>query len=225
MTLIRTLPLITLKQKLLLLTVLACAVNCSAQVIIFKTSNSNISESEIRNELKKYPEKVLKEYLDTIFVINDDRFCGRASMSKHFEICGNCDKEFLKEVIHHEFSSVLLQRYDLYVREVYNELGRKFVELNDKHYQYDDTITNKTIDPQSDASNYFYGSTYAQTGFENDFNTIAQFLFTDGKHVIKVMNDKDGTAIAKKIAAVIRFYNKLDSRFDAKFFQNLSIMH
>lgn len=211
--------------KIVVIFIATCVIECNGQVVIFKTSKSNISEVEIRSELKKYPEKILQEYLDTIFVISDDRFCGRASMFRRFEICGNCDKQFLKEVIHHEFSSVLLQRYDLFVHEIMNDLGNEFVTLNGEKYRYNPKVPTSDINSDLDISNYYFGSTYAQTGFENDFNTIAQFLFTDGKRVIKVMNDRDGTAIAKKIAAVIRFYNKLDPRFDAKFFQNLTIVH
>lgn len=201
--------------------IISYAIECKGQVVVFKTSKSNINESEIRSELKKYPEKILKEYLDTIFVINDERFCGRASMFKHFEICGNCDKEFLKEIIHHEFSSVLLLRYDSYIKEIYNDLGRKFTEWNGKAYPYNTAVAAKSIEPDSELVNYYYGSAYARTGFENDFNTIAQYLFTDGGTVIKTVSDKPGTAIQQKVQAVISFYNQLDSKFDKKFFESL----
>lgn len=210
-----------LSKTILIVFTLLFTISVEAQVITFKTSHSNITETEIRNELKKYPERILKEYLDTIFVINDDRFCGRASLFKRFEICGNCDKEFLKEVIHHEFSSVLLQRYDLYVKEVYNDLGRKFTEWNGNAYPYNTGVAIKPIDPNSDLANYYYGSTYGMTGFENDMNTLAQMLFTDGGTVIKAMRSKPGTAIERKVEAVIAFYNKLDSKFDKNFFEGL----
>lgn len=213
-----------MKQLTMSIVIMLAGLNVTGQVIVFTMKNANITETEIREVLKIYPEELIKSYLDTIDVIEDSRACGRAYIDK-IVLSGDCRNSFLKEVIHHELSSVFLNRYDIYVRKVADEMMRKFIDWNGDEYAYTNKSDMSAIDLNSEMANYFYGLKYAQQGFENDFNVIAQYLFSHGSDLISHINARPNAVITKKVKEVIRFYYILDSKFTETFFERISLQN
>jgi hypothetical protein len=128
----------------------------------------------------------------------------------------------LPDVIHHEMSTILLNGYDIYDEPTYNSIYSKFMKWNGESVHYTREVTSGEIDASSDIANYFYKQNYARTNFENDFNTIAQYLFTNGKEVVAYINARPNTAIEKKVKEVISFYQKLDNKFTVGFFSRIA---
>lgn len=186
---------------------------------------AKISKHEVELELAKYPKSILQYYLKDVSFVESARFCGRAD-AIYDKIVLNCEcsNSELKKAIHHEMSSILLQHYDLYVeRGTFDKMYQEFVKLNGD-FSYDVKIANSN-DAMSKITNvklleYFYGVKYAQSGFENDFNVIAQFLFSNGDEIISFMNSNPEKPVSKKIRLVLDFYQKIDKGFNVSFFKN-----
>jgi hypothetical protein len=158
--------------------------------------------------------------LDSIIIIDDAKICGRAFINKKFELSGTCDRAYLRKAIHHEFSSVLLQQFDIYERPVFNDLYHFFTKVNGVN-SYSNLVSSGEIDKDSEIGKYFYGDYYAMTGFENDFNVIAQHLFTDGKEIIAFIRHHPELPVTQKITAVISFYHLVHPVFSAEYFSSL----
>lgn len=207
------------------LTYLIICISFSASAQVIKFENVKVDEGvrmKIVEELSKYPKDLLSNYLTEI-IIQDlpNNVCGRSeAFSKRIRLNASCYTP-IQETLHHELSSVFLQQYDVYVsRGYFNKLYSQFVNLNE-NVKYDKSVALHKIDAESDLANYFYKLTYAQTGFENDFNVISQFLFTHGASVVEYMQNHPNKPVAKKIQLVIDFYHDLNSQFTLNYFKKL----
>jgi hypothetical protein len=197
------------------------SLNVKSQVIVFKNTKSLEVERMIRIELEVYPSSLIAEYLDTIIVMNDLKVGGRAYFTKKILLNGSSDAKFLRETIHHELSSVFLLRYDVYVKPVFREMERKFIELNGKGFAYNLNTDMSNIEPNSPMADYYCGERYAQNSFENDWNEVTQTLFTNGRDLIDYIKTKPNTALSCKVKAVISFYFSLNEEFTEDFFSTL----
>jgi hypothetical protein len=191
-----------------------------AQDIDFEINNANITKKEIQIELAKYPKNVLQAYLEQITVVTSERFCGLTyAFEKRILLNGNCDNASIKEALHHEMSSILLQQYDVYVSKVFDSYYTQFVKLNGE-FAYNGNRDLTEINPSSKLANHFYGLKDAQSGFENDFNVVSQYLFKDGDKIINFMLSNPDKPVSKKIKVVLDFYYQLDKTFSVSYFKN-----
>jgi hypothetical protein len=191
-----------------------------SQEIVFKYQSKLFTTKDIEMEIAKYPNVLLKVYLPTIKIVNDENICGRAEWDTLI-LSSTCNS--FQQTIHHELSSILLNKYDVYVKPVYDSIYREFVKLNGD-FRYDRSrVSMNRIESGSKLAEYFYGYTYATTDFENDFNIIAECLFTDGSEVIDFMNCNSSKPVSKKIRLVLNFYHSLDPSFTNSYFRKQKI--
>jgi hypothetical protein len=204
-------------KKTYLLSLLAFFISMQsfAQTIIIE-GKSNITESEIRSIISIYPEHLLNK-CKTITVKHLDIGSGLC-FSNQIYISGEYAKSTITQTIHHELSSIFLNKvYDI---KTFNIIGYEFIKLNGNKYLYDKEIgfTIKIGPLTDDEKDYFALNTYSKTSFENDYNLICEELFTNKNYLSSL---KPNSVLYQKTMIVIDFYNKLDKKFTVEFFKQL----
>ena len=210
----------------------------------------------INKELLKYPKGVLKKARlgrivvvdeafcikgDTVFAMVDGTYVVPVENGNIMFVSGT--SPFLPGVIHHELSSIMM--YELSTDSVvYGELlkvQKAFLSLT-PYYSDEEKLrasaSAKTFAYLPNKDNYYVlGNTgYSLVDFENDFNTIAQFLFTPtlSKELHWLLVDrerklwdfldearKNNYPIYKKVQMVIGYYSKINPLFTEEYFRNL----
>lgn len=202
------------------------SVSAFSQNIVFEINSTVFTKSDLQHELDKYPKSVLQAYIPLIKVVQDNashNYCGCANWSD-IEINASCP--IYKVAIHHELSSLFLNRYDLYVeKDAFKNMETAFIKLNGQ-YKYHSILRSEAYHPiesTSDIGQHFFARKYSVTNFENDYNVIAEMLFSDGAKTIDFMLNNSTKPVAQKIKLVIEFYHKLDPSFTVQFFKNQHI--
>lgn len=189
----------------------------SAQVITVSIE-SNITEEELRSELSIYP----KHMLSMVKWI-EIRHIGNSSAGlAHWDgivIDGSYSKKTCISTLHHELSSIFLKqpRYGLY----YDSMSRHFYKLNGSnltYYTHNEYIDLPITPLSEEEKEFLVGDSYAKSSFDNDFNTIAELLFTKGSELIKSISARPNSVIQKKVMLVIEYYHSLDSKFNIDYF-------
>lgn len=205
-------------SKILIL--LFISYNTVAQRITFDSKSNTFNENDIRKELQLYPSNILSLCVEKIEVKNiHENYCGMSHfLFKSVEINGNISKLILIKTIHHELSSMFLLGIDQdYSNRTFKIYQKKFNALNPNGFRYDSQINVENLN--DDQKKYFAYNTYSMTCFENDFNTIAEILFTDSYYLNHV---NTSTAVYQKLLLVVEFYhNMIDSKFTMDYFKNL----
>jgi hypothetical protein len=149
----------------------------------------------------------------------------------------------LPGVVHHELSSIMM--YELSADTMlYDELlkiEKAFVSVT-PYYSDEEKLkasaSARTFSYPANKDNQFVlGNTgYSLVDFENDFNTIAQYLFTPtlSRELNRLLVDpkmklweflnvakKNNYPIYQKVMLVIEYYGKIDSMFTEEYFRNL----
>lgn len=193
----------------------------NAQSVVFETTPSSITTGEIETELAKYPSGVVDKYLEKILVIKSDKICGRSDwIFSTIELSDNSLCNF-RVTIHHELSSIFLHQYNFKVAPVGDEMLKAFINLNGEYkYTYSNSNVEAwtKIEPSTKLGEYFYDRKYAIRNFENDFNVIAEALFSNGHEVIEFVKSNQNLPVSKKIKLVLEFYQKLSSDFTIEYF-------
>lgn len=184
-----------------------------------------IEAKKIGTELNKYPKELLQSYLKSIDVVSNKRFCGRAEVySNRIVLSVSCNRD-IRETIHHELSSIFLLLFDgggkpTSETPTLNSLYKAFLQLNGGYkYSFENDISS-TEQIDSTLADRFYLYKYASRDFENDFNMIAQSLFSNGNKVIEFMNSSPELPVAKKIRLVIDFYHALNPTLNISYFKH-----
>ena len=190
--------------------------NALSQTISFKTE-ATITEAEIRNTLSVYPPNMLRmiKWIDVTHL--EENVCGLAHWDG-IELSSVHSREVIIETINHEASSIFLKQPRF--GEVYDSIMQLFYQINGD-MQYRKMKASEITELNAIQSNYFIGDTYAMTSFENDYNTICEYLFTNGKEVIANITSKPNSAINKKVRCVINYYHSFNSKFTSDFFSKL----
>lgn len=191
----------------------------NAQVITINI-RSNITEAELRNELSIYP----KHMLSMVKWIEVRHIGNSTSGLAHWDgikLDGSYSKSTCIATLHHELSSIFLKqpKYGLF----YDSLLRHFYKLNGSsltYYTHHGYIDLPIVPLTESEKDFLVGNSYAKSDFENDFNTIAELLFTNGKDLIDDMELRPNTVIRKKVFLVIEYYKSLDPKFTVDFFTN-----
>lgn len=206
--------------KTLLIALILFNINVSVSQSINFKNNSNVTESELRNELSIYP----KHMLSMVKWIEVTAIGNNASGLAHWngiKLDGSYSKETCITTLHHELSSIFLKqpKYCLY----YDSIKRLFYKLNGKsitYYTHHGYINLPIVPLTESEKDFLAGNSYAKSSFENDFNTIAELLFTRGKDLIDDIESRPNSIIRKKVLLVIEYYRSLDSKFTIDFFTN-----
>ena len=132
--------------------------------------------------------------------------------------CGFTDS-YVKGTFHHEFSSILLRNY----HEKFD--ARAWAAANREPNAYGtnglEAIKNGRADTVYRARYNAEGflNQYATASIEEDFNTIAEGLFSGDPDFWRVVDNFPRVAQKERLA--VKFYSSLDSRFTEEFFRSL----
>jgi hypothetical protein len=219
------------------------------------TTNRDSLRAIINKELLKYPKGVLtkKARLKKILVV--DRLGEIAGDSVHHQALGTyCvpvasgnivivsgTAPIMSAAIHHEISSIFLEELSikdpLYEQKAISLL-RRFQELT--QYIYKDPELSAVLEAKHEwprnKNNFFVlgNSGYGLVDYENDYNTIVEFLFTPklSKELGTMLVDPTLTlweflseakrgnyAVYEKVMLVINYYNSIDPHFTETYFR------
>lgn len=191
--------------------------------------SENFTYSDIRNELAKYPTGLLQAYLDKI-VIWDGSGGIALRCSKEIRVSSKLSLRNMRFTLHHEISSVILwqgnQCQDSEVLRKVNKIQNEFLNLNGD-FRYDASIEGVNVDKAwikieegTEIGQHFYKFYYSTSTFENDFNTIAEFLFINGEETIDFMTRNIDKPVGKKIQLVLDYYQAVNTLFTKAYFRN-----
>lgn len=182
----------------------------------------------IRSGLKKYPAKFLNSNLTIVYILGDLNFYGvkfgsTYSYTKIYltggPIAQGYTNEYIEGKLHHEFSSILLNKY----RNLFKESN--WIEANPQDFVYgrgganaiknnqSSEIVDKELLPKG------FLNSYAQATLEEDFNEFAQFLFLGDKEIWNYANTYP--RIKSKLDLFINFYQTIEPSFTEDFFRSL----
>ena len=191
----------------------------SAQIITI-SGKANITETALNAELSIYP----KHMLSMVKWIKIQDLENNISGLAHWNgivLDGSYSKEICLATLHHELSSIFLKqpKYGLY----YDSMRNNFYKLNGKsitYYTRNGYIDLPIVELTEIEQNFLVGNSYAKSSFDNDFNTIAELLFTKGRELIVNVSARPNSVIQKKVLLVIEYYKFLDPKFDFDYFAN-----
>ena len=180
--------------------------------------------SVLQKALAKYPQSLIRNTLTDVYIggpytENDAIIVGMYERTKLFLFYnhkeGNNAPLFLEQTFHHEFSSILIQRYDFPAFD--------WLKLNPKDFSY--IINPKKIDEYMNSVGTYAAdkamleqgviSAYGMVNAENDINTYAELIFTQPDKMKQYINTYP--VIAKKYQMIKKFYLSLSPQFKAIF--------
>jgi hypothetical protein len=174
----------------------------------------------IETFVKDYPEKVLQRNLKSINLCKVLKFYGKpyggTNSSDAVYLCLESSSQgytnsYLLASMHHEFSSILMRNYD-----------RKFPKeawgaLNPKSFKYADNAVaslgqDNLLTPSKAAREQGFICKYSKCSMEEDFNTIADYLFSERKRLLEWA--KAHPKLQAKVQLAIKFYRSIDVGFN-----------
>lgn len=175
--------------------------------------------------LNKYPENVIKENIKYIYLLDEitvqgNSYAGTYSAEKASLYVLNqrgAKPSTLEGILHHEFSSILLHKYNFDTNEWLLTHREGFYYEIEKDPTFAWMLINGHVDSVDDDNLLEQGllRQYAHTGIENDFNIYADVIFSDPsrmKHLIQ-----NYPVIARKYRVFKQFYLSIDPGFSRIF--------
>lgn len=202
----------------------------SAQAKPLARTERDRSVQVLLRSLAKYPADFLRDHLRAVHLLGGLEFSGISAAGTYGERAvyianegvraGYLD-EYLEETFHHEFSSVLLERYrdrfpaDRWIAQnssafAYSRSGVDAVRLGHASQRFDD-----------DLHHLGFLHEYATASIEEDFNSIAELLFAGRSQLWEIAERYP--RIATKIELAIEFYGSIDARFTREHFRALAV--
>lgn len=202
----------------------------SAQAKPLARTEHDRSVHVLLRSLAKYPPDFLREHLRAVHLLGGLEFSGISAAGTYGEKtvyianegvrAGYLD-EYLEETFHHEFSSVLLERYrdrfpaDRWIAQnsasfAYSRSGVDAVRLGRASQRFDD-----------DLHHLGFLHEYATASIEEDFNSIAELLFAGRPQLWEI--GERYPRIAAKIDLAIEFYRSIDARFTRDHFRAFAL--
>ncbi len=179
--------------------------------------------------LEKYPEQLIKENLNQIYILKSLEFFGTSyggtytSNAVYLSDKGvrrGYTDEYIEKVFHAEFSSILYQNF----QSEFDSEAWKNSNQEGCTYGNGGMLALKTgnssedfIEEYNDAG---FLNQYAQSSLENDFNSFAKNLFCPTRDFWAITSKHEN--LGKKLDIIIAFYLKIHPRFDLAFFRRLT---
>jgi hypothetical protein len=210
------------------------SVSAKGQNIKFKNMPEQSRVVKIlQEELNRYPKLLVKEYLHDVVFEPLDGASGLAYLSYMIVIDPLHSEGTIRHAIHHEFSSVLLNRIDSELTfATHMKFNKEFNELNATFSYYSTAESGHAGSLSHEESKHFVGFEYARVGFENDWNVTCEFLWTNAPIYLKdgtiesfwsFYENRKGLPVAKKIELALAFYQSLDKSLTKEFFMALPV--
>jgi hypothetical protein len=182
----------------------------------------------ISNAFSKYPNAVLSENLERVCVFGKMEFYGLGYGGTYYKNTVylvnkgdemGYDDEWIEQSFHHEFSSVLLKKYDRYFNE---EAWRN---CNSADFNYGnggvDALASGNCD--TDFSEHYNRmgllNQYGSSDIEEDVNEFAENLFLPHDGFAEVLQQYP--SIRKKRALLIDFYHRINPEFTTEYFHQI----
>ena len=184
------------------------------------------STEAMRNALNKYPQSLLSNNLDRIYILKNLEFHGTSFGGTYCydDVYINnlgrgqgYTKLFLEASFHHEFSSILLKEY-AFPYDRWNA-------LNPADFNYKDGGLNALINKshissglEEDKLLHTQGflNKYATSEIEEDINTYSEWIFSEPEKFQMYM--KKYPIVAKKFEVWLSFYHKVNPAYTESFF-------
>lgn len=178
----------------------------------------------VKQALLKYPINVIKKNLKKIYVLKDIDFYGQSFGGTnstdiiYLTNVGYTD-QFLEQLFHAEFSSILLRNYSSYFDET------KWKSNNTNKFKYGkdgvDALKNNLCSEKFDGKFNEKGfiNQYATSSMENDFNSFAKNIFLPKPEFKELIKKYD--LIKSKRTLFIEFYGKIDKTFSDDYFNKI----
>lgn len=200
----------------------------NATISPVSTDEIERSNEALLNALVKYPEYLLDEFLDGIYVFRTMSFFGLEYGGTYYKknvfitndgIDKGYTRAFIEGTFHHEFSSILLKR------------NRKFFdrqawhEANPDDFKYGDggiaalQTANASLKLDSTLFDMGFLNQYSLASEEEDFNCYAEYIFLSDAGFW--MAWKNNEAVREKAAVIIAFFGRLDPQYTLEYFKTL----
>ena len=176
--------------------------------------------------LAKYPMSMLRRYVDRVYILGRLHFygvqAGGTNSNRRIYVCyggfgADPTGRSMERVLHAELSSVLL-------RSNPHLLSRaQWSRVNPPRFRYGASGSSALrrgkggVTPRPSYMNRGFLYQYAQSSFENDFNSIASYLFLDGGPLWAYT--QRWKKIGYKARLAVRFYAGLHPRFTEAWFR------
>ncbi|MFA6250407.1 MAG: hypothetical protein WC686_02755 [Candidatus Shapirobacteria bacterium] len=207
----------------------------STEVVEIAPTEVSRMVTSVERAMDKLPKSTVKKYLDKIYLLGSLRNFGvgygGTNVWKNIYLAnegldmGYTD-EYIEQMFHHEFSSILLAENDPY----YNRSETKWDNptwnlFNDPDFSYGtggyNEIKEKSADQEFDQFFIDKGflNQYSTSSAENDFNEIAMNIFTGSDEFWKIVDTNK--IIGDKVKFFIDFYYKIDPVFTEEYFRSM----
>lgn len=204
----------------------------NGQSIRFKNTSERPEVIKIlHKELNRYPKTLVNKYLHEVVFEPMEDAAGLAYLSFMIVINPLLSESTIRHAIHHEFSSVLLNRVDEELTfTTHMKINKQYKDLNGGYTYYSTADLGHAGSLTLEESKHFVGFEYARVGFENDWNVTCEFLWTNAPIHLKdgttesfwgFYEKRKGLPVAKKIEIAIDFYHALDNNLTMEFFRSL----
>ncbi|MGH1487758.1 MAG: hypothetical protein ACRBCI_16220, partial [Cellvibrionaceae bacterium] len=185
-----------------------------------------IALKSLSEATSKYPEKLINKNIDFIYLLKAIDYYGinvggiynyeKKSIfisTKYKKYNTNKSKHTIASIFHHEFSSILIKKYELSENDWINSSGKDFLYKSDEDPFYYTIYIQGNSEKIKNKDLYKRGliKHYAETGVENDFNTYAEVIFTNPKKMKKLISQYP--VIKRKYEVFKSFYMSIDEGF------------
>ena len=180
----------------------------------------------LKGELKKYPAAFLRRHLKRVYILRKLSFFGLNYGGTYFVrtrtvyIISARSSNYFKQLFHAEFSSIIFKKNrNRFLQHAwkganspdfrYGKGGRNALRGGRSSTRFGDRWHRRGL-------LYQYGS----ASVEEDFNSYARNIFAAKRGFWKAVSEYP--RVARKVRQISRFYGKLHSRFNLKYFRSLS---
>ena len=184
-------------------------------------------EEVLSHAFSKYPPAMMNLYLDRVCVMKSMKFYGLPYGGTNYQhtvyLSDDTDNpwfsdEYIEQVFHHEFSSILLRDFPSYFDKA------RWLEVNPPSFRYgkggaeaiSHGMSSMALDPSLIEQGFL--SQYSTASVEEDINVVAQYLFTGSREFWRVVELND--RIREKTSILINFYHKIDPVFTESHFRS-----
>ncbi len=201
----------------------------NADAVSLPRENRTEAMDILNKAIAKYPEDVLFVYLRKVYVLKSLSFFGvpyggTNTKDVVYITYDNSNPErtfeYVEGVFHHEFSSVLLRKFNKqFDKKLWSgtnspdfEYGKGGVEAIKKG--------EASLDYDYSLLSLGFLNKYSQSAFEEDVNVFAQNLFCGGEQFWFIVDTFD--KIREKATLIIDFYHLIDPQFTEEYFRALA---
>ncbi len=196
-----------------------------AKAISLDLSQMERSLHIIKIAISKYPKEVLTKNIKKIYILKSIEFFGQPYGGTNSTdivyiansgIMAGYSDNYIEKSFHHEFSSILLRNYPKKIK------NQKWKELN--NLKYGDggvealklSKDSQLYDSIFNANGFLYE--YANSSFENDFNSFAESIFLPKDDFYEIINAN--SRLLKKYNLIIEFYSSINKEFSEEYFRS-----